>query len=563
MVMTTHSYNDLKQAIGMDISIAELESALFDLGMELKSHTKNSAEDGMSVDEELAVEITAERLDLISLQGLARALKSYLGLVSSAPKFTVHESDYVVKIESVVKQVRPYTRCAIVKNLKITDERLKQIIEVQEKLHDTLARGRRRGAIGIYPLEHITLPITYTADAPQNFSFVPLGETEKMNGLQILQRHETGRAYAHLLEGMKVFPYFIDAAGEILSMPPIINSESTGRITETTTDVFIECSGFEKNLLHQLLTHLTTMFADMGGKIYSMQLQYEDGTVEITPSLQPLQRTFRPYRVKEHIGLDLPNEEIKKMLYRMMYDITDSSTETWKLLIPPFRFDLWHEVDILDDVARAYGFNNLTLTIPKVATPGGVLPLSRLQEELSTVMIGLGFLETYTFSLTGKKEQLENMLLSEDKISFVSISNGNEMQQMLRISLIPQQLQSFANNRNRPLPQSIFECADVVLRDQTRDVKARNELHITALITDKVVTFTQIRQTLDALIRTRGKSIAIQPTEHPSFISGRAGVVLLDGKQIGLIGEIHPQVLDNFGLQAPVAAFELNVEHLL
>lgn len=557
MPTTNMSFDALTKAVGKELTVEELQSTLFDMGMELESV------DG----DDISVEVTAERLDLLSLQGLARALRAFLG-IAKVPIYNSKKSDYVVNITSKVKNVRPFTVCAIVKNLNLFDERIKEIIDVQEKLHSTLARGRKKGAIGIYPLEHITLPITFTADIPQDIVFQPLGSQKEMNGLEILKEHETGREYAHLLEDKEMFPYFVDDSNKILSMPPIINSEATGRVSENTKDIFIECSGFDKVLLNELLTNLVCMFADMGGEIYSMTLNYEGESSELTPKLNYQEKKFSTKTLKHYIGLDLSVEELKVILEKMMYTIKDIQTSAngeteFQLLAPAFRRDLWHEVDIAEDVARAYGYNNLPLTFPNVSTIGSTLDLSNLREDLSSVMVGLGFLETYTFGLTAKQDQLTNMLLSEENVGFVSVANGNETQGMLRISLIPEQLKALMNNRNQPLPQKIFEADFVVLPDSSKDVKARNEMHLSAMITDKSVTFTQIKQVLDSLLTTIGVDISIKPTNHPSFIKGRAGVILLDDVPIGIVGEINPRVIVNFGLSTPVAAFEINIESLL
>lgn len=568
MVITTMSHEALNIALGKKLTIEEIHNALEDMGMELKSNDEETGE--------LGVEITPDRLDLISVHGLARALKSFLGLAKESPKYfvTSNEADnYVVNITSKVKEVRPHTVCAVIKGLKITDENLKEIIDVQEKLHATLGRGRTRGAIGIYPLEKITWPITYTADKPNNFKFIPLNETIEMTGAQILEEHEMGKEYAHLLEGKEMYPYFIDANKEILSMPPIINSEKTGRVTLKDTSLFIECSGFNTSILNQLLNNLVTMFAEMGGTIHSVKLNFEgkDKTSLISPKLQPLERKLTIENVKKRIGIDLSREEIQKHLLKMMYTPVCLDHEVWTLAAPAFRADLWHEVDIIDDIARSYGYNNIKLSTPQVVFNGGSLPLSVLTEELSEVMVGLGFLENYTFSLTGKSEQLENMnLISEDEkgnkielVDVVHVVNGLESQGMLRVSLLPQQLTSLFYNQKRPLPQKIFEGAFVVLPDEKTDVKARNEMHFCGLITDKTVTFTQIKQVLDSLLLSRGVSVQIKTATHPSFLEGRTGEVFLGDQSIGFIGELHPQVLENFNLKTPVAAFEINIEPLV
>lgn len=553
MVMTTISHKGLQENVGVNLSIAEIEQILFDMGMGL---------DGYEGDE-LSVEITPERLDLLSTQGLARAIRSFIEKAGQVPQYLAHQNNnYFVNVTEKVKEVRPYTVCAVIKNLKFDEENLKQIINLQEKLHQTLARGRKRGAIGIYPMENITWPITYTAGEPKSFSFIPLGETKALTGEEILAYHETGKEYAHLLKGQKVYPYFIDSKNEILSMPPIINSEKTGRVINSTTSIFIECSGFELNLLNQLLMHLTTMFAEMGGEVYSVNVKYENKVIT-TPDFKPREQQLNIAHVKDLIGIELDLQDIEKLLQRMMHEVIDKQGIIWTIRSPPFRYDLWHEVDIIEDIARAYGYNNIKLTTPNVKGVGLTLPISDLVEELSFVLVGLGFLETYTFALTSKQEQLANMLIPENHVAVVEIANGLETQGMLRISLLPQQLQSLANNRNRPLPQKIFEGAFVVIPDQHKDVKSRNEMHFSAMITDKIVTFTQIRQILDAMLRTKGITVEITPTNHPSFISGRAGAIIYNGEAIGVLGEIHPQVLENFGLQAPVAAFEINLEKIL
>ncbi|MCA9477983.1 MAG: phenylalanine--tRNA ligase subunit beta [Nanoarchaeota archaeon] len=567
MVMLNCSYNDLKKAIGHDLSEEELRTVLFDMGYELDA----------VVGDELAIEITAERLDVLSVQGMARAMKAFLSGKPLSP-YQVHDSNQIVTITPAVSKVRPHTVCALVKNLHLTDALIKQIIDVQEKLHATLGRGRRRGAIGIYPLEAITLPITFTAAKPQDIRFHPLESDREMSAIEIIEEHPTGKTYGPLLQGYDMFPYFVDAKGDVLSVPPIINSEKTGRVNISTTEIFIECSGHEQSVLDELLVYLTMMFADMGGEVYSMKVAYPDGSTRVTPDLSPQNKTLHVSNIKKYLGLELEEKIIEELLAKMMYtivskdkvkgeDVLDrAELETvYHLQAPRFRYDLWHEIDIVDDIARVYGYNKLPLTLPVVNTIGSRLELSRMVDELSEVMAGLGFLETYTFSLTGKEEQLVQMNIDEDKIDIVNVSNGNEVQTMLRVSLLPQQLTSLAINKKHPLPQKIFEGAFVVLPDETKDVKARNEMHFSALITDKTVSFTAIKQTLDALLASRGleKEITIQKTEHPSFLKGRSGKILYQDKPIGIIGEVHPQVLERFGIASPVACFEINIEPLL
>ena len=218
-------------------------------------------------EDELELEITPNRPDLLSYQGFKRSFLAFLGKKTELKEYKIKKpgKDFDVIIDSSVEKIRPYTACAIVKNLSFNDEKIKEIIDIQEKLHGTLGRNRKKVAIGIYPLEKIKLPITYKALEPDKIKFFPLEMDREMSGLEILQRHPTGRDYAHLLAGKEKFPIFIDAGKNILSMPPIINSHLTGKIEETTKEVFIECSGFDFFVLSKCLNILITTLAEMGG----------------------------------------------------------------------------------------------------------------------------------------------------------------------------------------------------------------------------------------------------------------------------------------------------------
>ncbi|MFP4523425.1 MAG: phenylalanine--tRNA ligase subunit beta [Candidatus Nanoarchaeia archaeon] len=568
-MITTISHNLLTTILKEKISLPDLETALSDMGMELK-HV-----DGDSLD----VEITPDRLDLLGAVGLGRALRSFLEK-GPQPSYTVLSSDYQVILSDKLKGVREHTRCVVIKDIALTQHALEELIVLQEKLHATLARGRLRGAIGVYPLDKIHFPITFTADDPQNISFTPLGEDKKMTATQILQEHETGKTYAHLLADKKKYPYFIDSKKNILSLPPLINSESVGKVTTQTTDLFIECSGDEEHVLEELLVYISTVCLELGATLHEVTCVYSDGRSVVSPRLENKQQCFSLSLLKERIGISPTREDIEKLLNKMMYGVKhkpsqevlptkshsshvpDEEDNHWILSYPVFRFDVWHEVDVVDDIARAYGYNNIELTQPDIVSFGGQLPLTKLREQLTQVAIGLGFLENYTFALTDIDEQRTKMLLDANANDFIPVANGLQSQGMLRTSLLPQQLQTLSHNKNRPLAQKLCEGAFVVLPDETKDVRSKNELHFTAVLSDTTTTFTQIKQVLDTLLESRGYSCTVKPTNHPSYIKGRCATILIHDKPVGLIGEVHPQVLENFGLTAPVASFELNIEVL-
>jgi len=248
----------LEKLVGKKLPLEKLKDRISMLGTDLDSIEGN----------EINVEIFPNRPDLLSEQGLARALSSFIGVKTGFRKYKVEKSGEKVIIDKSVEGVRPCTACAIVKGLKFDDEKIKEIIQIQEKLHVTYGRNRKRCAIGIYPFEKIRTPIKFLAKKPGEIKFQPLEANKEMTGAQILSQHPTGREYGHLLEGLSMYPIFVDANNQVLSMPPIINSNQTGKITEKTTDVFIECSGFDFDVLHKCVNMIVAAMADMGGKIY-------------------------------------------------------------------------------------------------------------------------------------------------------------------------------------------------------------------------------------------------------------------------------------------------------
>lgn len=545
MVTLETNFERLLELVHKDLSIEELQNLLFDLGMELEEF------DGSLI----KIDITTERPDMVSVHGLARALRAYLGIKN--PEYKTIKSDYKVIIDRSVASVRPYTVCAIVKGIHLDDQKIKEVIWVQEKLHATFGRNRKKVAIGIYPLEKITLPIYYKADRPENIRFIPLESIAEMDGNEILNNHPTGQKYSSLLTGMKKFPYFIDAKGDILSMPPIINSSRTGRVTESTTEIFIECSGHDLNALKNTLNILVYMFQDMGGKIYEMTLEYPDHIL-VTPVFTKEKRKITKDFISSVTGLDLTVEQYAKLLRKMMYENIETDGDKISFEVLPIRADIWHDVDIVDDIVRAYGVNNIKPVVPKVATEGRVLFENRLKSDIIDIMVGFGFQEIFTLALTDKKDQYQNMGIPNEE----HIQLGHTTEQsinMVRTWLLPEVMKSLVSNRSREFPQKLFEVGEVVMPDSTADVLSRNVMKLSAAISDNKADFTQIKQCLVYLLEVLGKDAKFSAIEHGSFIEGRVARITVDGKDVGFVGEINPRVLENFGLVNPVSAFEIDL----
>jgi len=501
-------------------------------------------------EQEIELEIFPNRPDLLSYHGFKKAFLAFLGKKTGLIEYKLNkpEKDYIVKIDSSVKEIRPFTVCAIVNDLKFDDEKIKEIIDIQEKLHTTIGRKRKKLAIGIYPLEKIKLPITYEALEPDKIKFIPLESTREMSGLEILQRHPTGKDYAHLLKGKTKFPIFKDADNNILSMPPIINSELTGRITQTTKEVFIECSGFEYEILERCLNIIVTTLIDMGGKAYQMEIKYKEP--KITPNFKTEKIKIKTEHANKLLGLNLNEKEIKNLLERMGYDYNKGEVE-----IPSWRTDILHEVDLIEDVAIAHGYEKFIPEIPKISTIGKEDKKEIIKRKISEILAGLGLIEVSNYHLTTKQEQTEKMNLSEKNL--IEVENSKTEYSALRKNLSHYLLKNLSENIDNEYPQKIFEIGTVFELKDEQIIEKEN-----LAIAISPGNFTEIKQILNYLEKMIEIKFEIKESEkeYSHLIDGRTGEIFSNNNIVGEIGEIHPKILKNWKIKMPVSILEINLK---
>lgn len=497
---------------------------------------------------EIEIEIFPNRPDLISLQGYLRGFKAFLGKSPGLQKYKIKkpEKNYKVKIDSSVKSVRPFTACAIVKNLKFDDESIKEIVDLQEKLHATIGRNRKKAAIGIYPLEKIKLPIKYEARKPSDIKFIPLETTKEMTGSEILRKHPAGRDYAHLLENVSKYPVFVDASNKILSMPPIINSHETGKITSQTKDVFVECSGSDLSVLKKILNIVITTLADLGGSVYQMDLQY--GKKETTPDLTPEKMKVSIDNINKLLGLNLKEKDLEKLLPKMGYEYSKG-----KVSIPAWRTDILHPVDLAEDVAIAYGYDKLVPEIPDVATTGSENKESKIKSKISEILIGLGLLEISTYHLI-KAEEAKREKLKDN----IELEDSKTEYKILRPNLLIPALRIFSENKDNEYPQNIFEIGTIFQKDKSEIKESEN-----LLIATSPGNFTELKQILDYLARMLDIKYDLKESTAKNLVDGRTGEILVNNKPIGYIGEVHPETLQNWNIKMPVAIIEINLDEIL
>ncbi len=544
MPVINFKYSDLCTMLGENVPEQTLIDRIPMIGADM--HETEGDTDDMSV------EFFPDRPDLYSVEGLARALRAFLDIKPGMQTYHVAESDVEVFIDQKVKPVRPYFLCGIVRDVEITDEFLRSLMELQEKLHITIGRKRSKLAIGVHDLSKVKGPFTYTLKDPHSVRFVPLAMDEEMDLAEILEKNEKGREYNKLLDGMSEYPIIFDSEGQILSFPPIIN----GRLTTVTVgkhDLFIDVTGTDRKAVKGALDIVATALAERGGRIESV-IMHDGDDVFRSPDLTPEVRGFSVAACDRFLGRDLGPENTVECLRRMGLDaVADGDVVT--VSIPSVRLDIMHDVDIYEDVATGFGFDRFGGPYKVEQTQGALLPETTFSENIRDMMIGLGFTEVCTLTLSNQKEEFGISGLPE--VDVVRVLNPiTEDHTCLRAYLMPSLVRILRHNKHRDLPQRIFEIGYVVRDNKT-------VLRLCAMATASKVPFTDVKSWTESFLREAGVQYTLEQCDYPTFVPGRGASVVSDGKSIGMFGELAPSVVVGYGITHPIGFFEIDLEPII
>ncbi len=538
--------SDLLALVGRDLSHEELEESLF----LIKCEIDNIANDTVTI------EVNPDRVDLLSTEGIARALRGFLGIETGAPKYTVRKSGWQAIVDPSVKKVRPFLACGIVKGLQLDNDLIAEFMQLQERLTGTFGRNRKRTSIGLYVLDLITPPVHYRTEFPADIKFIPLEYYTPLTARQILRQHPKGQEFGKIIKDYPKYPVLVDAENKVLSLPPIINSNDLGRLVEDTKDVFVEVTGTHRLTTLQTLNIMITALADRGGKIEDVEVVYTRES-ERLPNLTLQQRDLSLKYINKIIGYDLDDSAVMKALGRMRMDSAVHG-DTVQVKIPAYRMDILHDVDIVEDVAIGYGYDRFESTTPQLMTLGRELPLTTLLRTIRDLMVGLGYQEIHNYVLTNTRVLFEKM--NRPRKEVVEIANPKSMEyHVARNTLLPGILAFLGDNTAQELPHNIFEVGDVVTLDSDAETCTLSTPHLAAASVNSRVDITILKAELMTLLGNLGLSATLRKTSNVSFIKGRVANLFIEGTPVGIMGEIHPVVLKNYGIEAPCVAFELEI----
>ena len=532
MTAVTVGYDELVGLLGKSVTREEIEERLPMMGV---------AFDGWEGDS-LVLDVFANHPDWYSVEGLARSLRGFLGIETGLQGYAVKPSGVDFVVEKGVERVRPFAVGGIVRGLALGDALLRSVIDLQEKLHTTIGRKRKKVAIGIHDADKVTPPFTYRAVDPHAVRFVPLGMDRELDLAQVLAEHEKGREYAAALAGAEVYPVIQDARGAVLSFPPIINGVAT-QLTPETRNLFVDVTGTDRGSVEVVLNILVTALADRGGVLESVRLVTPEGPRE-TPDLSPRPMTLDLAYAGGLTGIALTTKDVIAALTRLRYDVTAKGGEV-TALVPAYRADILHVVDVVEDIAVGYGYERIRPRLPAHATPGRPAPAQETAALLRTLLQGYGYQEVWTLPLVPRREPFatEGRAAVRNPIS--------DEVALVRSALLPGLLNLLRANKHRDLPQRVFEVGAVV-------VGGANALHAAAASVHAKAGFTEVKSLVQSLLRDLGRTWELAGADDANYLPGRCAAVVVDGQERGRFGEVHPSVLAGYELRHPVVAFEVD-----
>ena len=560
--------------LGRRCGASELEELLMGAKAELDEW---DATGGAESDESRTIKIElndTNRPDLWSTAGLARQLR--VRETSRRPEypFFSREGDERkakrrVLVEASVQGVRPFLAGFVVSGKPISDAALKDMIQTQEKLAWNFGRKRRTISMGLYRTGIIKWPVSYKAVPPDSVRFVPLQWDRPMTLTEILREHPKGKEYAFINEGQALHPLLVDSTGAVLSYPPIINSADLGAVQVGDTELFIELTGTDMPSVTLASSIVACDFADMGYTVESVRVEYAYdtpfGRAVTFPYYFQTPVSVEAAKVSRLLGKPLDVAAVRAAVERMGCS-TEAHGQYVTVAPPEYRNDFLHPVDVIEDVMMGKDMSFFEPERPHDFTIGRLSPIETFSRRAKSVMVGLGYQEMIYNYLGSGKDYVERMGI--DGSAVVRITNPmSESFEYVRNSPLPGLLGSEAVSSRALYPHRIFEVGKVAFRNSkenygvsTRQMLGFLSVHANA---QAMADFNEAASQTATLMYYLGRDFELEEADDPRFIPGRQARITYKGAAVGVYGELHPRVLEAWGIAVPCAAAELDLDSLI
>ena len=502
----------------------------------------------------IRVEYSPNRPDYSTDFGIALGLQGLLGTKTGIQKLKIKKIEgYQIKVDSSVSKVRPFVTGIVARNGKIDEKVLRQLIVMQEDLHNGIGRRRKKSSIGIHDLDTISFPLTYTTTS-RNHKFIPLNSSQENSISEILENTEVGQDYGYILGNSPKVPIIIDSLGNTVSFPPIINSSMT-IVTTKTKNLLVEVTGLDKNDVEDMLSVVATVLQSAGFELCSVKIS---GAKNSNPKFNQRKILINTNFVNAMLGLNISPGKIISALKKCRLEAT-SKNKNIICTVPRYRFDIFGPMDLVEEVALGYGIENLKPNLSASKTLGQKNKKSNDLNSMCQIMVGLGYMEALNSSLTSKRILYD--LTNRDSSKIISVMNSKSQEHtILQDFILAGLLNNLSSNIHEPYPQKLFEIGTIFSKRNPID----EEIHLACVNSHKDANFSEIKSILQSALKTGFNIVCNTKTStHPTFSKGRAAEIIVAGKSYGIIGEIDSKVRGNFKIREPVVGFELKLSGLI
>jgi phenylalanyl-tRNA synthetase beta chain len=539
---------------------------------ELLSVAKAEIDDWQPEENSLKVELNdTNRPDLWSGPGLVRQLRAFRdGRIQQytflSEEHSLRETgERVIQVDKALQDIRPYIAAFIARGVPVTESMLVDMINAQEKLCWNYGRKRSTIAMGVYRGDLMKFPVHYRAADPDKTRFIPLDYSWEMSLREILNTHPKGLEFGWIVEHFKSFPYLEDDRAQTLSFPPIINSAHLGAVEVGDSHHFIELTGPDLDSLLVACSIVACDFADLGYEILPVRVVYPFDTAYgrelVTPYYFQKPVSLEVGEASRLLGEEISADEAEACVRRMGIPVSRSEN-TLTVSPPPYRNDFLHPVDVIEEVMIGRGMSSFQPEWPEEFTVGRLSEMEHFSREVREILVGQGYQEMIYSYLGSRRDFVDRMNTGGEDI--IEVANPmSESMEMLRNSQLPSLLYSESVSSNAVYPHRIFEVGKVAYLDEEENYGSRTVTSLSLLFCDREASFNDVNSHLAAVFFYLSREYTLEPLEDPRFVPGRAGAVLYEGRTIGVIGEFHPAVLENWGIQQPVAAAEIELDAIL
>ena len=531
------------------------------------------------------VDLTANRADCLGMVGLAREVAVLNRMESTEPSWTSVESTIADKVDV---KLTDSTACPryLSRVVKDIDVKAATPLWMQEKL-------RRSGIRSIDPIVDVTNYVLLEYGQPMH-AF----DASKIDGA-IEVRMGNGQEKLTLLDGNEITvpsdTLVIADNSKPLALAGIFGGEDSG-VTESSTDIVLECAffapaairgkarvhglhtdashrferGVDPQIQHKVMDRATRLILDIcGGQAGDVVEAVAEDNLP-----KPKTITLRRAKLDGRLGHFISDEDVVEILTKLGFDVVVEST-AWSVTTRTYRFDMAIEEDLIEEVARIYGYNN----IPNIAPQASLVMSDHNESDLSVrivrqTLISRGFQEAITYSFVDPK--LQQLIHPEQKTMVLPHPISTEMS-VMRLSMFTGLLTTVAYNQKRQQSRvRLFETGLRFVPDDSAESGVRQDAMIGGVISgtnvdehwsmeSKTVDFFDLKGDLESILGLTAapSEFTFKTAQHSALHPGQYAEILRNDRVIGYIGAVHPNLEKPFGLNGKTIVFEVELDALL